>query len=225
MRGASKTWVRGLLAAASLGIGGPAMAAAPAILAPGGTVAVPDFPDGVALVATKIEDFGGGPGPAGVLTEYVVTDSSVNPFGFHDLVFAFSLSLSSGNVAEISLPGYAAFDTAVKSCDAMACIEGPGIPPDTATRSGDGDVVSFLWGTPITATSAGFSIYTNSFGYGDPPSGRIIDSSGDVSLVSVFLPSSAPEPATWSLMLAGVAVLGWRLRGAKAGTGQVRDAV
>src|SRR5271154_4907560 len=147
--------VKALLAMASLAalgwaVGTSALALSPAILAPGGTVAVPDFPDGVALVATMVEPFGGGPGPAGVLTEYVVTDSAVNPFGYHSLAFAFSLSLASGDVAEVSLPGYAAFDTAVKSCNNLVCIEGPGMPPDTATRSVSGDVVSFLWSTPMT---------------------------------------------------------------------------
>jgi len=217
MRGASRRLIKVLLAAAGLTVGFPAVglpatAPSPAILPPGGTVAIPDFPDGVALIATKTSSFGGGPGPAGVMTEYVVTDSSVNPFGFHDLVFAFALSLSSGNVAQVSLPGYAPFNVAVKSCNSSVCIEGPGTPPDTATRSGSGDIVSFLWGTPITTTSAGFSVYTNAAGYIDPPSGRIIDSAGDVSLVSVFMPFSVPEPASWTLMLAGVALLGSVMR-------------
>jgi len=201
-----------LLAVAGLAVGTSALANSPAILLPGGTVSIPDFPDGVALVATKVESFGGGLGPAGVMTEYVVTDSAVNPFGYHDMVFAFSLSLSSGNVAQVSLPGYAAFDTAVKSCNNAVCIEPPGMPPDTATRSADGDIVSFLWSTAMTTDSGGFVIYTNSTGYSDPPSGRIIDLAGDVSLVPVFLPSGVPEPATWALMLVGIAALGGVMR-------------
>jgi len=229
MRGASMKSVGRLLAVscltvAGLGAGTSALAAsgtgAPAILLPGGSVSLPDFPDGVALVATKTSSFGGGPGPAGVLTEYVVTDSTVNPFGYNGLVFAFSLSLSSGDVAQIALPGYAPFDTAVKSCNNTVCIEGLGTPPDTATRSSDGDVVSFLWGTPITTTSAGFSVYTNATGYIDPPSGKIIDAAGDVSLVSVFLPSAVPEPASWTLMLLGIALLGPVIRGKANVTGR-----
>jgi hypothetical protein len=218
-----KRLVKALLAAAlaAPGLAAPGLAAgasveAPAILTPGGTVAVPDFPDGVVLVATKVENFGGGAGPAGVLTEYVVTDSAVNPFGYHDVAFAFSLSLSSGDVVKMSLPGYAAFDTAVKSCNSAVCIEGTGTPPDTATRSANGDIVSFLWGTPLTTTSAGFVIYTNANSFIDPPSAQIIDLAGDVSLAPVFLPSTVPEPAGWALMLIGVGLIGSVMRRARA---------
>lgn len=224
MRRGPRRWVKALSGAAlaALGLAAPGLAvgasvAAPAILPPGGTVAVPDFPDGVVLVASKVENFGGGAGPAGVLTEFVVTDSAVNPFGFHDMAFAFSLSLSSGDVVKMSLPGYGAFETAVKSCNDTVCIEGTGTPPDTATRSADGDVVSFLWGTPLTTKSAGFVIYTNANSFSDPPSGRIFNLAGDVSLVPVFVPSTVPEPAGWALMLVGVGLVGWGMRRARGG--------
>jgi hypothetical protein len=184
----------------------------PAILAPGDTVAVPDFLDGVVLVAAKTEDFGAGPGPTGTLTEFVASNSFASPFGLHDLAFAFSLSMSAGDVAKISLPGYAAFGTAVKSCNASACIEGTGDPPDLATRSANGDVVSFLFNTPLTGKSAGFVIYTNATSFADPPVASIFDSSGDVSFASVFLPAGVPEPATWAMMLLGFGAAGAMLR-------------
>lgn len=212
----------GLIAAASLAAlltGSCAQAAttlAPAVLSPGGSVAIPDFPDGVALLAAQAEPFGSDLGPAGVLKEYVVTDSLVNPFGVNGLIFVFQLSLSSGDVAKVSLPGYAGLDTAVKSCNDVACIEGTGDPPDTATRSANGDVVSFLFSTPITGPSAGFSIYTNALGFTDPPSAMIIDAAGDISLAPTFAPAGVPEPSTWAMMLLGLAGMGAALRRAKS---------
>jgi hypothetical protein len=173
---------------------------------------VPDFPDGVALLATQTEPFSSDLGPAGTLTEYVVTDSQVNPFGYHGLVFAFKLSLSSGDVARISLPGYGGYDTAVKSCNNVVCVEGPGNPPDTATRSANGDVVSFLFGTPLTGDSSGFVIYTNAVGYKDPMGAQIIDAAGDISFAPTYLPSGTPEPAVWAMMLVGFGGMGLAMR-------------
>jgi hypothetical protein len=219
-----QTWRRTIgfcLAAGGLLAASAASAGAPAILAPGQSVSVPDFPDSAVVLATQTEPFGGATGPKGLLTEFVVNDTLYSPFGADDLVFAYSLSMSSGNVAKISLGGFGGFQTAVKSCDALACIEGVGLPPDTATRSADGGTVSFLFDTPLTGASSGFVIYTNASYYYDPPGAAIFDSAGDVAYAPTFLPSAAPEPSAWALLITGLTMLGgvlrWRSRGLIAG--------
>lgn len=187
----------------------------PALLDPGQSVSLPDFPASGDVIATQTEDFSSASGPDGILTEYVLNTAEYSPYGPSDLVFAFGLEVTGDNVAEVSLPGFAGFSTAVKTCNVSVCIEGTGIPPTTAERSADGDVVSFLWSTEFTGGSSGFGVYTNATSYSDPPMIQIIDLSGNVSLAPTFLPST-PLPATWFMLVSGLVGLGFiARRGAK----------
>ncbi|MGH7022173.1 MAG: PEP-CTERM sorting domain-containing protein, partial [Caulobacteraceae bacterium] len=183
---------------------------------------VPDFVDSVTQVlAFQTVPFGSPGDPTGSLTEYVVTGTGDNPFGNNDVTFAFGLSLTSDDVASISMPGYAGFDTAVKSCNiAGECVEAAGdVVPTTASRSANGDVVEFYFSTPVTssAPSGGFVIYTNAKTYADPPMIEIADTNGNVSFASEFVPSAVPEPQAWMSILAGIGLAGAALRRARRG--------
>jgi hypothetical protein len=181
----------------------------PAILNPGQTVSLPDFPAGANVLATQTESFSSALGPVGILTEYVVNNTQFSPYAPGDLTFAFGLEVTGDDVAEVSLPGFAGFDTAVKTCDVAACIEGSGIVPDSAERSTDGDIVSFLWSTSFMGGSSGFSVYTNATSYTDPPMIEIIDIAGNMSSAPTFLPAATPLPTTWLMLVSGLVGLGF----------------
>ncbi len=206
------------VAAVSAGIGARPAAAqmpSPAILTPGQTVSLPDFPASASVVATQVETFGSSSGPDGTLTEYVVDNVEYSPYGPSGLVFAFGLQVTGDNVAEVSLPGFAGFDTAVKTCNVAACVEGTGVAPTTASRSTDGDIVSFLWNMEFSGGSSGFSVYTNATSYYDPPMIEIFDLDGNVSFAPTFLPST-PLPSSWLMLFSGLLVLGYfAYRGSK----------
>jgi hypothetical protein len=192
---------------------------APAILDPGQTVSLPDFPAGADLIATQTESFSSSSGPVGILTEYVVNNTQFSPYALGDLTFAFGLEVTGDNVAEVSLPGFAGFNTAVKTCNVAACIEGTGVAPDSAQRSADGDIVSFLWSTAFTGGTSGFSVYTNATAYTDPPMIQIIDLAGNESFAPTFLPAATPLPTTWLMLVSGFVGLGFfAYRGTKKNT-------
>jgi hypothetical protein len=183
---------------------------APAILNPGQSVSLPDFPAPSSVLATQTETFGSasGPGPEGTLTEYVVNNAQYSPYRSADLVFAFQLQITRDNVAQISLPGFSGFDTAVKICNVADCAKGTGIAPTSAERSANGNIVSFLWNTAMTGQSSTFSIYTNATDYTDPPMIQIFDLAGNFSVAPTFLPTATPLPSTWVMLLTGLAGLG-----------------
>jgi hypothetical protein len=203
----------------AMALSSAANAAGPAPLAPGGTVAVPDF---VATfnreLAEKTVSFGPAPdsiGPAGSLTELVVSGSTANPYGVNDLAFAYQFTLTGGNVASMSLPGFGSFSTAVKTCNITPCIFGTGVVPEFASRSADGDTVTALFSpavTPADGATGAFDIFTNATAFVDP-TGVFTDSLGNVSMVSTFGPTAAvPEPSAWATMLVGLGGLGLVMR-------------
>jgi len=196
----------------------PANAAAiPAVLTPGQTVnPLPNFADGVVpiLPAPFYETFAfgnsSGPGPSGTLTEVLGYDSAVSPFGPGGDIFAYSVDVTKGNLQSISFQGFAGFGTAVKTCD-NSCIEGEGTVPFEAVRSsGVGDTISFVFATPLTGSSGGFSIYTNATSYTDPLV-FFYDSTGDSVSADILGPSNTPVPEPTSLALLGSALFGFGL--------------
>jgi hypothetical protein len=216
-----KMLATGVAAISLLALASPAAAVAvatapsAAILTPGSSgVSVPDFLDHGVFPFTTTLNFGtlGGPGPSGSLFEEVVTGTTDNPFGNSDYAFAFGFTLTSGNVVAISLPGYAGFDTAVKSCNQTSCTEGTGVAPDTASRSGDGNTVTFDFSTPVTTSSSGLVIYTNATDFDDPPYIHIYDFQGDNLAIPALVAPSIPEPDTWAMLSLGVFGLGAVLR-------------
>jgi hypothetical protein len=185
----------------------------PVILAPGdSTASIPDFLDGAYIIASQTVPFSSASGPVGTLTEYVVSGTEYNPWSNSDLDFAYSFStITRDAVVSITIPGFAGFDTAVKVCNLPACIEGNGDVPTSASRSSNGDVITFDFATPVTTTSSGFVIYTNATDFVDPPMIDIIDANGVGSLAPGYLPA-VPEPATWAIIFIGVGMIGTAMR-------------
>ncbi len=187
----------------------------PEVLTPGQTISsnIPDFADGVVplLPAPFFAQFSFGslsmPGPAGTLKEVVGNNSQVSPFGPGGTIFAYSLDITKGDLASIAFTGNTGFGTAVKVCDS-GCIEGNGPVPDQVRRSSNGDQITFSFGTPLTDSSGGFSIYTNATTYTDPPI-FLTDSGGlTITLDGAFGPA-VPEPSTWAMMILGFAGIGF----------------
>jgi hypothetical protein len=211
------------LAAGSLLATAAAAGPSPAPLGPGGAVtSIPDFGSPINVITEQTFDFSSPSGPIGSLTEVVATPYTgtaapgtyiADPYGPDRVAFAYKLTLTSDTVAEVVIPGFGAYDTSVKVCDLAICLLGTGTVPTAATRSANGDAVTYDFGNPILSSS-GFDIYTNAYGYTDPAQIELIDPNGNVSTISGFFgpAGGVPEPSAWGIMLLGVSALGAMLR-------------
>jgi hypothetical protein len=193
------------------------MPVGPASLSPGGTVSpVPGIHDeGSEIFGEQTLFFGGtGSGPSGSLFDFLPNSIIYHPYGETAINFAFGLDVTGGDVASIVIPGFAGFLTSVAACNFTGC-EYTGAVPTGATRSANGDDVTFTWSTPISAgdDSAIFAVYTNATEFKDPPMIEIANANGDISTVSGFFAPTVPEPSVWAMMLLGFGGLGlvhWR---------------
>lgn len=171
----------------------------PTVLSPGGVVSnLPDFEDFGDFLASINTTFGTGNSiPSGPFMETVITNTGDNPFGNQFLTFAFSFRVTAGDVVEISLPGFSGFSTAVKECT----ICNTGTPALDATRSVNGDVVSFdFTGIPANGNNtASLAIYTNAQVFADPMI-SFTDINGGIGLSAGLLPAPVPEPGSLSLL-------------------------
>jgi hypothetical protein len=127
-------------------------------------------------------------------------------------VFGYLISVGAGDVVSVSLSGFSGFETAVKIDD-----NGPGyVAPIDASRSADGDVVTFDFAgipsgtvptdgslnfTPGNSTET-FSVYTDAPEVTDPPV-TFIDASGLSASIDTFGPAVAPDPSALSLSALG----------------------
>jgi len=207
----------------------------PTVLAPGGTVSpLPQFNDDLltGLVAYQYVPFGTGTAPSGMFLNFLST-SSLNPFGSEDLVFGYLVAVGAGTVTEVTVSGFSGFDAAVKVAD-----DGAGyIAPYAATRSNDGNAITFLFagipsgplptGSPLSnfspnpsSTSDTLDIYTNAPYYTDPLV-TITDVNGSTAQFDTLGPAAtAPEPSSFWLLLLPVLLVGIfarRLRAEHAG--------
>jgi hypothetical protein len=192
---------------------------APTPLAPGGTVSpLPNgyssshLDPGSVLYDNSVDfDFDSGL-LAGVLRDRVIRYSLTNeyhPYG--GLYFDYEISLSSGDVTKFSVPGYGGYDVAVKQCGIPGCggSGANGVSTTTASRSSDGNWISFAFGGDLsgTAHSANLQLLTNAMSFVDPTA-TLENAAGDIFSVPVVAPASVPETSTWAMMLAGFAGLG-----------------
>jgi hypothetical protein len=201
----------------------------PEALAPGATVS--PVPNGSSFgqtdsripVFTTSEDFdfSFSDGPSGMLFEYIYrfqTPSPAHPYG-PGLFFLYNIVLSSGDVTKFTVPGYAGYEVSVKQCGIPTCIDhgANGALMTSASRSSDGDSISFSFGGNLadTASSSNLQLFTSASSFTDP-FGTLEDSAGASFSIPVITPAAAPESSTWALLALGFAGLGFaRLRASR----------
>lgn len=149
---------------------------------------------------------------SGVLRERVIRYSLQNeyhPYG--GLYFDYEITLSSGDVTEFTVPGYAGYEVAVKQCGIPGCggSGADGVSTTSASRSLDGDI-SFVFNGDLfgTAHSANLQLLTNASSFIDPTA-ILENAAGDVFSISVLAPAPVPELSTWAMMLAGFIGIGF----------------
>jgi PEP-CTERM motif len=200
----------------------------PEVLVPGSSVSpVPngysfDALDSTTAVFTTIESFDFTDGPSGFLYEaaYLFPDaSSAHPYSPDGLLFLYNIVLTSGDIADFTVPGYSGYAVSVKQCGLSNCIDygANGVLMTSASRTSDGGDVSFTFGSDLSGdtNSANLQLFTNATSFIDPY-GTFEDSNGNLFYIPVLTPVAAPEPSTWAMMLvgfAGLALAGYRRKG------------
>jgi PEP-CTERM motif len=191
----------------------------PVVLDRGGTlttVANGDSGPPTASFFISNESFSFTNGPSGILHEDVKSysdTSAAHPYG-SGLYFDFEIALTSGNVTSFTAPGYSGVGVSVKQCGISNCggLGANGALATGASRTSDGDNVSFSFGSDLSgagAHSANLQIFTNATSFVDPFA-SFQDSNGDVFSISVPAPTPAvPEPSTWAMLLLGFAGIGF----------------
>lgn len=192
----------------------------PLVLAPGATVSpVPNgfsfgSTDSTTPVFTTTDGFDFEDGPSGTLFEYVyrfTSPSSAHPYA-PGLFFLYNIELSSGDVIKFTVPNYSGLEVSVKQCGILSCIDqgANGALMTSASRSSDGDSVSFSFGGNLsgTAGSSNLQLFTNASGFADP-FGILQDSAGATFSIPVITPNGVPEPTTWALLVLGFVGLGF----------------
>jgi hypothetical protein len=191
---------------------------APEVLDPGASVSpLPNGPsgDGDHLIDIPHQSFSFLGGPVGWLSESVVrypdVVSPAHPYG-SGLFFAFAITLTSGDVAEFTAPGYAPFEVSVKECGLSICggVGANGVLAESASRSSDGNDITFDFGSLalIGGThSANLQLFTNAPSFSDP-FGTLVNAAGNTFSIPIVTPD-VPEPSTWAMLLLGFAGLGF----------------
>jgi hypothetical protein len=145
---------------------------------------------------------------SGTLRERVLQYQNIvspfHPYG-SGLYIDFEISLTSGDVTEFTVPGYSGIGVTVKQCGISNCggSGANGVLTTSASRSLDGDDISFLFGGNLsgTAHSANLQLLTNATRFVDPFA-TFEDGNGDLFSIRV-LTVSVPEPSTWAMTILG----------------------
>jgi hypothetical protein len=187
---------------------------APIDLGPGSTVS--PLPNGFSssdsiphtVLFDQSEDFSFAGGLTGILRDRVIQYSDA-PSAIHPgLYFDYEVQLASGSITAITISGYSSFETFVKVCGITGCggSGANGIVPTSASRSVDGNDISFDFGDILTAGqhSANLQIFSSASLFEDPLA-LLTDSDGSTFSIDVVGPLAAdvPEPATWAMMIPG----------------------
>jgi hypothetical protein len=197
----------------------PATAAivSPSLLSPGGTISPLPNGDssGDGIPSSKLfdqtENFSFSDGLAGTLRQRVISYSDA-PSAFHPgLYFDYEIQLTSGNVAAFAISGYSGFQASVKECGISNCggSGANGVLATSASRSSDGDVITFDFGNTLTAGqhSANMQIFSSASLFQDPFA-FFTDISGNTFSIGAVAPAVA-EPSTWAMMILGFAGIGF----------------
>lgn len=193
---------------------------APVALGPGSTVnSLPNgFSSADSIAHTKLFDqtlaFSFTDGLTGTLRERVISYSDAPSAVHPGLYFDYEIGLTSGTVTAFTIEGYSNFDTFVKECGISYCggSGANGISATSASRSMNGDQVTFNFGNALTSGehSANLQIFSSASRYQDPLA-FFADASGNTFSIDVVGPlaSSVPEPSTWAMMVLGFCGLGF----------------
>lgn len=195
----------------------PAAIVSPSLLDPGGTVSPLPNGDssGDGIPSSKLfdqtESFSFSDGLTGTLRQRVIAYSDA-PSTFHPgLYFDYEIHLTSGSITAFAISGYAAFGASVKECGISNCAgsEANGVLATSASRSSDGDTITFDFGNPLTAGdhSANLQIFSSASLFQDPLA-FFIDSNGNTFSIEAVAPA-VPEPSTWAMMILGFGGIGF----------------
>lgn len=193
---------------------------APTLLNPGGIVnPLPNGDssgDGIAETTpfNQTVSFSFSDGLAGTLHERVISYSDA-PSSIHPgLYFDYEIALTPGSVGSVTafaITGYSTFGTSVKECGISNCggTGANGVLATSASRSSDGDEITFDFGTPLTAGehSANLQIFSSASLFQDPLA-FFADGNGDTFSIEAVAPA-VPEPSTWAMMILGFCGLGY----------------
>jgi hypothetical protein len=206
------------LASAGAATGTATVLTDPAPLPPGATVSpIPngysfDSDDSTTALFSTTQNFDFEDGPSGFLFEAVYSfpdQSPAHPYGA-GLFFIYNLVLTSGDATSLSVPGYSGYQVSVKQCGIVNCIDygSFGALMTSASRTSDGDGVTFNFDLTGPGNSSNLQLFTNASSYVDP-NGILTDSEGGTFSIPVITPAAVPEPSTWARMLIGFAGLGY----------------
>ena len=209
-----------------------ALVVAPVELTPGATVSsIPNgFSSGDGVPATipfnQTNAFSFSFGDSilsGTLHERVIRYSDAPSTNHPGLYFDYEIALTSGSVSAFTLTNYSGVDTFVKECGIAGCggTGANGVAATSASRSADGDQITWTFGNPLIAGqhSANLQIFSSANNYVDPPA-FFLDGNGNSFTVDVVAPTPAvPEASTWAMMIlgfAGVGLMAYRRRNQNA---------
>jgi hypothetical protein len=196
----------------------------PVVLNPGGIVSPlvnggsgTDFTDIPGFPTSFSFNFSASGGPTGTLFENIVQYPNIvtpaHPFG-SDLMFNYKIALSSGDVTSLTVAGFSGFDVAAKQCSAAGCfaVATDGIAATSASRSADGDLITFAFTDLIGGTHTGnLQAFTNAPFFVDPIA-SFQNAAGTAFSIDITGPSNTPpvpETSTWAMMILGFAGIGF----------------
>ena len=125
--------------------------------------------------------------------DYPDRPSTVHP----GLYFDYEIALTSGSVTAFTVEGWSGFEAFVKECGISGCggSGANGVGASLASRSSNGDEITFLFANPLTAGqhSANLQIFSSASLFQDPLA-FFTDGGGNTFSIEVVGPASVPGP-------------------------------